>query len=95
MLIATLFACVVPPQPEVVAPAVDASPVLASAPSAAPHEQPVAAAPVAAPVIAGLGVVPPDFTLVDRNPKSPGNGQPVSPKDYVGSAAGFYFTHAT
>lgn len=90
MLITILFACVVPPQSEAVAPVVDVSPVLVSAPSARPDD-----APVAAPPVAGLGAVPPDFSLLDRNPKSPGNGQPVTPKDYVGSAAGFYFTHAT
>ena len=86
MLIATLLACVTPPPPQDVV-----------APPAAPVPEVVAVvAPVVAPVVAVVAPeVPPDFTLTDRNPKSPGNGQPVSPKDYVGGVAGYYFTHAT
>ncbi len=92
MLIATLFACVnPPPQPEQ-PPAVS---LVATVPEAVVAPPVVAAPVVAQGSLVEIGAVPPDFTLMDRNPKSPGNGQPVSPKDYVGSAAGFYFTHAT
>lgn len=37
----------------------------------------------------------PDFGLTDVNPRSPRYGQIVSPRDYIGKVAGFYFTHAT
>lgn len=91
MLLATLLACVNPPPPQDVA----AHPVVVAPIAAGVGAMPVDVAPPPAAPVAGLGEVLPDFSLMDRNPKSPGNGQPVSPKDYVGSAAGFYFTHAT
>ena len=37
----------------------------------------------------------PDFLLDDVNPTSSRYGEAVSPRDYIGKVAGFYFTHAT
>lgn len=37
----------------------------------------------------------PDFLLADVNPNSPRYGEMISPRDYIGQVAGFYFTHAT
>lgn len=37
----------------------------------------------------------PDFSLQDVNPNSPRYGEMLSPRDYIGQVAGFYFTHAT
>ncbi|HVE41738.1 MAG TPA: hypothetical protein VNM14_17735 [Planctomycetota bacterium] len=44
-------------------------------------------------VVAATGRVP-DFSLVDKNPKSKTHGRSVSPRDYLDLVPGFYFTHA-
>lgn len=37
----------------------------------------------------------PDFSLVDINPTSATNNQPVSPRDYLGSTSAWYFGYST
>jgi hypothetical protein len=37
----------------------------------------------------------PDFHLADENPNSASFNKTVSPRDYLGKAPAFYFTHAT
>jgi hypothetical protein len=42
-----------------------------------------------------VGDIAPDFSLIDQNPASPTANQPVSPRDYLMRASGWYFGHAT
>ena len=37
----------------------------------------------------------PDFSLPDVNPNSATSGQPVSPRQQLGSISGWYFGHST
>jgi hypothetical protein len=39
--------------------------------------------------------VMPDFSLLDVNPESPTQDQPVSPRQFLGSISAYYFGSAT
>ena len=41
------------------------------------------------------GTLVSDFSLLDQNPKSETFLEPVSPRDYLDRASGWYFAHAT
>ena len=42
-----------------------------------------------------MSKIVPDFSLMDVNPNSATNGQPVSPRDYLMRVSAWYFGHST
>ena len=40
-----------------------------------------------------LGIIMPEFTLMDTNPNSPTFEEEILPRDYLGAVTGWYFGH--